>query len=172
MRLFIAIDLGNNDYFRDIQKQLDKENAQLTLTKTYHLTLKFLGEVDDFLVQKIKEALQKISFDHFSIQTTNIGVFPNTDLVRVVSIGLEPEDKIIELKEKIDDCLKGLFKPENDFKAHITLARVKFVKNKIRFAENLRKINFESKEFNVKSIKLIKSTLMPDGPVYETVLEI
>jgi 2'-5' RNA ligase len=33
-------------------------------------------------------------------------------------------------------------------------------------------INFDKKEFEIKTIKLIKSTLMPDGPVYETIAEV
>jgi 2'-5' RNA ligase len=171
MRLFIAVDLENEDYFRGIQKQLDKELSDLTLTKTYHLTLKFLGEVDDSLVPKIKEALEKVSFEHFSVKTTKIGVFPNANFVRVIWIGLEPEDKIIKLKNKMDDALKELFKSEKDFTAHVTLARIKFIKDKIKFSEDLKKLRFESKEFHVKNIKLIKSTLMPDGPTYETLSE-
>lgn len=172
MRLFIAIDLDNEEYFKDIQKQIDSENAKINLTKAYHLTLKFLGEVSDAKVQKIKEALNKINLESFKIKTTKIGVFPNANFVRVIWIGIEPEDKVIELKNKVDDSLSGLFRKEKDFKPHLTLARVKFVKDKGKFIENLRKIKIEEKEFEIKNIKLIRSTLTPDGPVYEDLLVI
>lgn len=172
MRLFIAIDLDNEEYFKDIQKQIDSENAKINLTKAYHLTLKFLGEVSAAKVQKIKEALNKINLESFKIKTTKIGVFPNANFVRVIWIGMEPENEIIELKNKVDDCLSDLFRKEKDFKPHLTLARVKFVKDKGKFIENLRKIKIEEKEFEIKNIKLIRSTLTPDGPVYEDLLVI
>lgn len=172
MRLFIAIDLDNEEYFKDIQKQIDTENAKINLTKAYHLTLKFLGEVSAAKVQKIKEALNKINLESFKIKTTKIGVFPNANFVRVIWIGMEPENEIIELKNKVDDCLSDLFRKEKDFKPHLTLARVKFVKDKGKFIENLRKIKIEEKEFEIKNIKLIRSTLTPDGPVYEDLLVI
>ena len=60
-----------------------------------------------------------------------------------------------------------MFKPEKNFKSHITLARVKFTKNKIQFTDNLKQINIPEKEFEIKKIHLIRSTLTPSGPVYE-----
>ena len=171
MRLFIAIDLDNEDYFKEIQKQISSE-GKINLTKTYHLTLKFLGEVDDAKVQKIKQTLNNLKFDSFKIKTTKIGVFPNENFIKVVWVGLEPENKIIELKEQIDIVLESIFRKDKDFKPHITLARVKFVKDKLKFAENLKKIEFEEKEFEIKNVKLIKSTLTPEGPVYEEIVKI
>lgn len=116
---------------------------------------------------KLKEALNKLTFEDFKIKTTKIGVFPNENFIRVVWIGLEPKDKIIELKNKIDESLKDIFSKEKDFKPHITLARVKFVKDKQEFIKKLKQIKIEEKEFVIKDIKLIKSTLTSDGPVYE-----
>ncbi len=172
MRLFIAIDLDNEDYFKNIQKQIDSENTKINLTKTYHLTLKFLGEVNDNLTTKIKESLNKIKFDDFKIKTSKIGIFPNENFIRVVWVGLEPEDKIIELQKKVDYTLKDIFKQEKSFKPHLTLARVKFVKDKTEFISDLKKIKVEEREFEVKNIKLIKSTLTGEGPVYEDILTI
>lgn len=188
MRLFVAVDLGNEDYFENIQKQINSENSKLNLTKTYHLTLKFLGEVEEDNISKtmeigkifgvskkesktlflsIKEALNNVSFESFRVKTTKIGVFPNTNFVRVLWIGLEPEDRIIELQKKVDESLKEFFRQEKEFKPHITLARVKFVRDKEKFIENLKKIKIEEKEFEIKNIKLIKSELTPNGSVYE-----
>lgn len=172
MRLFIAIDLGNEQYFRDIQKRFDIKNAKLNLTKSYHLTLKFLGEVRDEAVHDLKDKLSQLKFDIFRIKTTKIGVFPDENRINVIWAGLDPEDLLINLQKKIDTLLEGFFAKEKRFKAHLTLARVKFVNDNSKFAESLRKIKIESKEFKVNNIKLIKSTLLPDGPVYETILEI
>ena len=169
MRLFIAADLENEDYFRDIQKQINDKDAKINLTKTYHLTLKFLGEVEENKVDVIKNLLNKVEFKAFKIKTTEIGVFSNKDHIRVVWVGLEPEEKIIELQKMVNDSLKENFKPEKDFKVHVTLARVKFVENKEAFVSSLNNIKIEKKEFLIDKIKLIKSTLTSDGPIYENV---
>jgi len=77
MRLFIAIDLDNESYFKEIQDKIGSNGSKINFTKTFHLTLKFLGEVDESQVPKLKELLQKVKFESFKIKTTKIGVFPN-----------------------------------------------------------------------------------------------
>jgi len=115
----------------------------------------------------IKKELKKIIFEPFSVCLDKIGVFPSENYIRVVWIGLSPEEPILKLQKDIDEKLKKLFKKEKDFKAHITLARVKFINNKKEFIEKLKKINIENKKIDVNSFKLVKSTLTPNGPVYE-----
>lgn len=167
MRLFIAIDFNNlKDCFIHLQSLLPK-NAKLSYTKAFHLTLKFLGEVQPNNADGIINILKNIKFRHFHVFLDSIGVFPSENYIRVVWVGLEPEDKILELQRSIDESLKDLFKKERDFKAHITLARVKYPEDKKLFVEQLKKIKAENKEIEVNQFKLIKSTLNPKGPIYE-----
>lgn len=170
MRLFIAIDLDNKGYFKSIQKQLPDANA--TYPKEFHLTLQFLGETSK--KDEIVKELEKIKFKPFKLDTTNIGVFPNEDNIRVVWLGLEDNDTLKKLQKDVKDKMSSLgFKSEyKEFKPHITLARIKFLKYSHIYMKQLREIKFEEKDFEVKNIKLIKSTLMPEGPVYETLLEV
>ena len=167
MRLFIAIDFNElKNYFAELQKLLPK-NAKLSFTKTFHLTLKFLGEVQPNNAEKVADILKKIKFKHFSVHLDSIGIFPTENYIRVVWVGLKPEDKVLELQKNIDDLLRELFKREMEFKAHITLARVKYPEDKKSFVEQLKKIKVEGKKIEIKNFRLIKSTLMPKGPVYE-----
>ncbi len=185
MRLFIAIDFNElKDYFAKLQDLLPK-NATLSFTKTFHLTLKFLGEVQPDKVETIINDLKNIKFRQFPVFLDSIGIFPSENYIRVVWIGLNPEEKIMELQQNIDESLKRLFKcqkskisdhaqkfykfltKEKDFKAHITLARVKYPEDKKSFLEQLRKIKIENKKIEIKDFRLIKSTLNPKGPVYE-----
>ena len=167
MRLFIAIDFEElKDYFAELQSQIPT-NAKLSLAKTFHLTLKFLGEVQQDKVDGIISSLKKIKFEPFSVSLDSIGVFSSESSIRVVWIGLKPEEKVIELQKKIDNSLKILFNEEKNFKAHITLARVRFVEDAKPFIEELKKIKVESKKVEVKEFKLMKSTLTAEGPVYE-----
>ena len=167
MRLFIAIDFDElRDYFIELQKLLPA-NARLSLTKTFHLTLKFLGEVQPDKIKAIVNNLKKVKFGKFSVHLNSIGIFPTENYIRVVWIGLKPEDRIIEMQKQVDESLKQFFKKERDFKAHITIARVKYPEDKKSFVEQIKRIKVESKKIVVKDFRLVKSTLSEEGPVYE-----
>ena len=166
MRTFIAIDMPEEiqQYLKWTQKQLG--NAKLKLVKEFHLTLKFLGEVSEEKIEEIKLLLREIKFKPFKTRLTNIGVFPSENYIRVVWVGLEEKDiKIIQ--EDIDETLQKIFPKEKRFSAHVTLVRVKFVDNKEKFVDNIKKIKIDKKEFEVKEFKLKKSTLTREGPIYE-----
>ena len=167
MRLFIAVDFNElKDYFVELQKQLPR-NAKLSLVKTFHITLKFLGEVQPEKAEKTAEILKNIKFEPFSVFLDSVGIFPTENYIRVVWVGINPEEKILELQRNIDEALELLFKKENDFKAHITLARVKYPEDKKSFIEQLKKIKVESKKIEIKNFRLIKSNLTPKGAIYE-----
>jgi len=167
MRLFIAVDFNElNKYFLELQKLLPK-NAKLSLTKTFHVTLKFLGEVQPDRADGVIDRLIDIKFERFSVFLDGIGIFPTENYIRVVWVGIKPEGKILELQKQVDDSLIKMFKKEKDFKAHITLARVKYPEDKKQFLEQLNKIKVENKKIEVKNFKLMISNLTPKGHVYE-----
>ena len=171
MRLFIAIELPEQvkEYLTNVQKQITGFKGKSVSKGQMHLTLKFLGEVPENKLELIKEKLKEVKVEKIDCFTTNIGFFPSENYIRVVWIGLEPKEEIIELQKEIDNELKELFSKDKRFHPHLTLARVKFVEDKEKFKENIKKIKLEKKEFSVDCFKLIKSTLTSDGPVYEVV---
>lgn len=167
MRLFIAVDFNDlKDYFLELQSLLPK-NAKLSLTKSFHITLKFLGEVQPDEAEKIANMLKKIKFNQFSLFLHDIGIFPTENYIKVVWVGIKPEEQIAELQKTIDECLSKLFKKEKGFHPHITLARVKYPDDKEQFVEELKKIKIENKKIEIKDFRLIKSTLSPKGAIYE-----
>lgn len=167
MRVFIAIDLPQEieDYFKEIQNQI-KSNVKLSLAKDSHLTLKFLGEIDQEKVDDTTEKLNKIKFAKFKIRLSEIGFFPSENYVRVVWIGIIPVEEINGLQKRVDSALKQ-FPSDFKFHPHITLARVKFIEGKKEFIDKIKNIKIKPIEFEVSNFKLIKSTLTPEGPVYE-----
>ncbi|MBI2657093.1 RNA 2',3'-cyclic phosphodiesterase [Candidatus Woesearchaeota archaeon] len=167
MRLFIAIDFNElKDYFLVLQQLLPK-NAGLSLVNSFHLTLKFLGDVQPEDVDSIISSLKKIDFRPSSVFLDSVGIFPSENYIRVVWVGLKPEGTILELQKSIDEALKPLFKKEKEFKAHVTLARVKYPQDKKRFLEELKKIKVENKKIEVRDFRLVKSALGPKGAVYD-----
>ena len=171
MRLFIAVDADDvSDYFKELQRRINFRG--INFVKSFHITLHFLGEVDEVQVQTIKTALSTIKHSKIKAKISEIGFFPDETKMRVIWAGVRPEDKIIELQSMVDDCLLPLgIKKDSLFKPHITIARIKFLKNKHNLKECVRDIKVESREFTMKSIKLVKSTLLSEGPVYETIAE-
>ena len=167
MRLFIAIDFNElKDYFSELQKLLPL-NAKLSLTKDFHLTLKFLGEIQPNDIENIILVLKNVKFQKFEVFLDSIGIFPTENYIRVVWVGLNPEEKVIELQDHIEKSLEKTFRKEKDFKAHITLARVREHENKKSFVEHVKKIKVESRKIEVKDFRLVRSTLTSQGPVYE-----
>ncbi|MCX8194018.1 MAG: RNA 2',3'-cyclic phosphodiesterase [Candidatus Pacearchaeota archaeon] len=174
MRYFLAIDLPEEAKvaLMKVQKQLPEAKFKLVEPENLHLTLKFFGELSDFQVNKVKEALSKIKFEKFKASLGSIGVFPSSNFVRVVWVSMEPIDKVKELHNLIDVALeKQKFSQDKAFESHITLARVKFIKNKEEFVKKLKEIKANSIEFQVNKFSLKKSTLTKQGPIYETIKE-
>ena len=72
---------------------------------------------------------------------------------------------------RVDEKLSSLFEPEKRFMSHLTIARVKSVKDKKKFLDNLNNIEIPKISFVVDKFKLKKSILTPECPVYETLEE-
>ncbi len=167
MRVFIAVDIPEDviEELKKAQKYLKEDN--LKPVKDFHLTLKFLGEIPEPNVENVKDLLKQIKFKPFKAQLTSIGVFPNPNYVRIVWVGISPEN-FISLQRDVDNSLEKIgFKKDKRFHPHLTLARVNFVKDKEGFKRILEDIKVEKKEFKVNEFKLIKSTLTREGPIYE-----
>jgi len=166
MRLFVALNFNElKDYFSELQKQIPNQDAKLTFPKDFHLTLKFLGEIDEMKINEIKSLLSEIKFSPFETDVTSIGFF-SEDFLRTVWIKADSK-QIYDLQKQIDEKLTSMFKKDTRFEPHITLARVKFVKDKKGFIEQIKRLKTEKKTIKIGSFELIKSTLTPEGPVYE-----
>ncbi|MFC1691760.1 RNA 2',3'-cyclic phosphodiesterase [Nanoarchaeota archaeon] len=171
MRLFVAIELPEDikKILLDAQSKLDTSLAKLNPVKPaqMHLTLKFLGEVEEDKIDEIKNALKTVSFENFEAKLAQIGVFTE-EFIKVIWVGLEPMDKLKDLYDKIDLSLKEFgFKDDFNYHPHLTLARVKFVKDKEAFLEKTKNIEIPQSSFKADKFYLIKSDLTEEGPVYE-----
>ena len=165
MRVFIAIDIPQSlrKKIIAIQNSLPEFEGKTTEPENLHLTLKFLGEVDSNDVKNIKERLKEIKFKSFETEITDIGVF-NPDNIRITWLHMKNCDS---LQKKIDECLEDFFEPEKRFMSHLTIARVKQVKNKKTFLNELKKIKFDKIRFKVDNFKFKQSVLTETGSIYE-----
>ena len=177
MRCFIAVDLPGEikEELIKVQNSIPKDLAKFKLVEkeNLHLTLRFLGEISDKEASKLKGALKSISYKKFKASLNGTGVFPSQNYIRIVWVGLEPEKQIKELRKNIEDALiKSGFSADKRFEAHLTLARVKSVKDKMAFAKKINELKVRPLSFDIESFKLKKSELAREGPVYEDIIEL
>jgi len=173
MRTFVAIEVNNKDVLNSIHKIQTELNIKAKPVELHnmHFTVQFLGEVSEEMIEKISDALNSIEFSEFSISFVSIGVFPKPNFPRVIWIGTnDGVNELEKLAEVIRLKLTHLgFSPDKKFKPHVTIFRVK---NKIEdISDKLEK--FSSYYFGkqtVSEIKLKKSELTPNGPIYTDLL--
>lgn len=175
MRLFIAIDLPEN-----LKEKLSHTivglkkcdlDAKWVNAPNIHMTLKFLGEVSEEDLDKIKKILSAAAglFGRLELNTGEFGFFPNEKSPRVFFISTDKEEILRKIYIELEERLKALGFPKEDrFKSHLTIARFRSKKNIDCLIEEIKNISFEEK-FEVSEIILFKSLLKPTGPVYEKI---
>ncbi len=176
-RIFLGIPVSEEikEKVKEIQEELEKVEGGFKIVKpeNLHLTLKFMGEVKEEKVEKIKEILKKIDLgERFKVKVREVGAFPKENYVRVIWFGLEKTEKVFELHKIIDFGLSKMFGVERDFLAHVTLSRVKFVKDKEglkKFLEKFKEV--ELGEMIVEKVVLYESELGKEGPKYKVLEE-
>lgn len=176
IRAFIAveIDLQTKQKISNLVSSLEKSNADVKwITKEQmHLTLKFLGNVEQSKIQEISNVLKSIAdnFKPFSISLSNIGGFPNLDHPRVIWVAINKNAGILKnIAEKIDLELEksGLKKDSREFKSHLTLGRVRSSKNMAALIKLIKETAFSSEnDFNITKLILFRSALTPKGATY------
>ncbi len=175
MRTFIAINLPDRikDKISEMTKEFPEKGVKKVEKQNLHLTLKFLGDVDEKKLEEIKQILKTIDYSKFEISLKNIGFFPNKDFIKVVWLGIEKgRNEVIGLQKQIDQKLEKCgFISEKNYEPHLTIARVKFLKDKKEFLDKLKKIKFED-NFSVSGSGLMESNLSSLGPVYKEILTI
>ncbi len=164
MRTFIAIEIPENikREIIKIQKQLPEFNGKLTEKENLHLTLKFLGEVNEKKLLEVRKMLKKIKIDSFETEIKDIGMFSD----RIVWLRMK---NCNELQKEIDEKLGDLFEKEKRFMGHLTIARIKEIGSRKKFLEKIRKIKIPEMNFFVKSFNLKRSKLGRPGPIYENI---
>jgi RNA 2',3'-cyclic 3'-phosphodiesterase len=136
----------------------------------FHITLVFLGNVEQSKLELLSTALAKSvqQFSSFTIAYESIGAFPNVQNPRVVWIGTKSNQTVLDLQATARRICAEFGFPKEDrvFHPHITLGRVKENHNFVRLTEAIKTITFEPIETLCSEILLMKSELLPGGSIY------
>lgn len=139
-----------------------------TKPENLHITLKFIGEVENRLFEEISESLYDAKFKPFIVKVKGIGTFQNK-FNQLIWAGLEQSEEILELYKKIEKMLSkfGIPKEKREYLPHVTLGRGKNVRQeKIQEYTMLHNDFFLPIPIVVESFQLISSNLKPSGSVY------
>ncbi|MCX7794621.1 MAG: RNA 2',3'-cyclic phosphodiesterase [Thermodesulfovibrionales bacterium] len=178
IRSFIAIELNE-----DIKKELGlliedlkplAQDLKWVRPENLHITLKFLGGVEEKKIEKIKQALEETvkPYKPFTVKIKGIGQFPEKKMPRVIWAGVEHSETLLLLQRETEKSLLklGFKKEEREFTGHITIARLK---NHHDIKKLLNKLpDFKDKDFGIQEVNeivLMKSELRPEGARYEII---
>lgn len=186
IRSFIAIELPEEVRagLRRLQNELklpEHSFVKWVAPDGIHLTLKFLGNISPQKVTDITSVMEQASqgISPFHLEVTEVGAFPNMRQPRVLWVGIKGEiDKLVAWQQRLDNGLVplGFAKEARAFTPHLTLARLRegcSPGDKRDFGEMVTKTPVEmSYKFNVTSLNLMKSQLLPGGAVYSRLAEV
>ena len=127
IRSFLAIDL--DDDFKPKVNKIIKEfkkidaNIKFVDLNNLHFTLKFFGDIDTEGIDLISKKIEKVAddFEPFNIKISGCGAFPNNNHIKVIWIGVESDEFLVQLHDKLDEEFAAIGfdkdkKFSNDFK--------------------------------------------------------
>lgn len=178
-RGFVAADIHPDESLKDILGQLKRAGADLKVVRPelLHVTLKFLGETEEDLVDEIISRMETAVRDtpQFSVRLVGTGAFPSLSNIRVIWVGIEDANPLAEIAQRLDGSLEdlGFERDSRGFKAHLTLARARTPSRMGAVQAILRqKAAADFGTYNIGSIRLKKSVLGPGGPAYSDIGEV
>lgn len=180
MRLFIAFPLAVEvkDYLASVIADLrpHSDGIRWVAPRNIHLTARFLGDTEEAKVTKLSQLIDTVAGAHSCVTSslTQLGAFPNLKRPRVIWAGIgEGAEELGKIARDVELRMRQLrFEPESKgFKSHLTLGRVREGAQLDPFAEFMAGYALQPTSLVFDRLVLYKSTLTPQGPIYERLHE-
>lgn len=181
-RLFVGLDLAIPvvERLTLVQDELDRQlrhhaNPRYVEPENIHLTLKFIGQADEAMIPVIARQLTRLTrpLFPFEFQTVGCGAFPTPDSAQIVWAGLDPQGAEIMalLHQSLERDLEeiGITQDNREFRAHVTLARLRSTSpvDISKFLLELKNVDFGTTY--VRELVLFASELGKEGAIYKVV---
>ncbi|MHC4606255.1 MAG: RNA 2',3'-cyclic phosphodiesterase [Planctomycetota bacterium] len=179
MRTFVAIEVPDEvrKALGRVQDDLGRTGAKVrwVVPQNMHLTLKFLGEIDETQAELLQGELKNVAGHHasFTLEYSGIGTFPRKGAPRVVWAGCRGElDRIKALAAEVEGVAEavGIPKETRPYSPHLTIGRAKVPPKAKPLIPKLA--DYERRSFgeqSVESFVLFQSTLTPQGAIYDAI---
>ena len=181
-RCFIAVPLDEAaaEDLAEFTARLGLPGLRPTPRQNLHLTLKFLGEVEDTrlpaLIQGLERAAEGIT--PFDLQVGGAAILPNARRPRLLAAELDCPEPLSRLHERIQDAMAacGFRREDRAFRPHITLGR--FKRPRRRGPKNHPpphpapdELDPPATGWRTERIVLMQSDLRAKGPIYTPLAE-
>ena len=176
VRAFVALELSAEikEQSKAAQENLRGCHARLTFVDPalIHITVKFLGEIDDRIIPNISAALQRVRNEAFTVTAGRVTV-NNPRHPRTVWAVIEDQGKCRQIFSRVEEVLEplGFAKENRPFTPHATVARVRTEDPSLLACLDLLKDRTYGM-CTISGLKLKKSTLTSKGPIYEDLMEV
>lgn len=178
MRLFVALEFPEN-----VRKEAHALLDGLALPgfkaveeENIHLTLKFLGETREAILEGLEASLADVAraYGSFSLRVSGGGAFPTLKRPRVLWLGVQgSNDDLVRLAQDIDAACAahGVPRENRPFSPHVTLGRFRVPPRALDVSESLSAFIERARSFDAtidaQEFVLFKSILTPRGPIYQ-----
>jgi 2'-5' RNA ligase len=167
-RIFVAVDLPV-DHAAALQRLHDADlPARWVPSDQYHVTLRFLGDVDEERTRRVMNELESIDLPAFQLGGEGLDVFPSRRRPRVVVAHVNEEPGLMTLQQQIEEIASGMGFDEDrkPFNPHVTFARLQEAAPRDVRAYMARHSDFKIEAFSAEQFRLYKSELGSDGAVH------
>jgi 2'-5' RNA ligase len=176
-RLFIAVAIPEavkakvEEAQAELRRAVPDRSVRWTRREQFHLTLRFLGDVEAARVEALGEALRGAcrGFTPLRLRAAGVGCFPDLRYPRVLWIGVRDEDdQLPRLQEAVELASRDFTTEEKEarFTGHVTLARIKGLKRSEAEALGQAAAAMKDRLFGqwtAYKIELLRSELSPQG---------
>ncbi len=173
MRLFTCIDIPA--YIKvaltDSLGKMRMGNCNVSSAENMHITLNFMDDVEDKLLDRIKEGIDGVSFGGFDVEIKGLGIFEDK-LHGILFANVHDENSACSrLQKNLREMLTniGIETSSRSYTPHVTLARCTKIGDKLR--DIVKNSNEGFGKFSVGSFALKKSVLASDGAVHSVLYE-
>jgi len=191
IRAFLAVELSEElrsclaQVQQDVRQRLSHSlprNVRISWVQpaSIHLTIKFLGDIDEQMIEPMRAAIAQAMEGHRTIHVPleRLGIFPRPQQPRVLWVGPavswdqgDDAKRLMEMHRAVEECCQsfGFVPEERPMSPHLTLARIK--EGERDFGQVLARSGVLDKPmeigtFPIASVVLMKSDLRPTGPLY------
>jgi len=168
IRLFTALEVPDKTAACLAPVQQGLHSARWVARQNLHVTLRFIGSVNERVADEVDDALTSLKAKPFTLQATHLGSFGDSKNARSVWAGLAPSEPLNHLNAKIERLFQqlGLAADKRKYMPHITLGRVRDISNGdvAKWIEGAGKL--DCAPFEVTRLVLLSSQTRAEGAVY------
>ena len=167
IRLFAALSLPDDVAQSLLAMEAGVPGSKWRRRDQLHVTLRFMGDVEEPVAAAIDDALATISAPAFSLQLKGVGEFGGSH-PHTLWAGVPGNDALLHLQRKIESALQraGLEPERRKYTPHITLARLKGTARRRVIDFLTEHALYASAPFRVDVFNLYSSSMTPNGSIY------